>query len=464
LSASSPILALKKWAAGHAPQLRRWLHAADGRTLERLENALMRHEMQAALEERAPVALAKAISAFEAGKAPASVAWLGPAPFERTGVASFSWQCVTKSPSAIDYFCSARDEGAFLAAAARLSRESGSRLLPLSAAPLGAYVQSYPALLVQIANSSHMLAPLRAFDAIALETPNAWAEIHDLDLLNLAWLDSHGDAERFTQRLRIAYGGDRLPRGVLRPESFSALLNAGIGGLAVILADRTFRGLITHSAHAADRVRAELALAGLDVEVRTAFHPIFPAAATHRGSAVTQGLVGSFGGPGVEKRTADLIAACETLRKGGREVSLHLCGYKAKAYISTLPQRAAWLSAEEPGSAEEMERAMAGVALAAQLRARDTGESSGAIAQLLAVGAPLLATDLPAWRGDLVAARTVGPQASVSEIALALDAALDAPPTPDPKIAEARSVGRYWDVLADLLSPKAGAFCSARGG
>ena len=112
---------LKMLLAKHFPWARRALHAIDGRGLERLEGEFkaLARAVQGRVSD--PTIIARAVEEMSRSGRRPEFAWLGPSPYDETGIAHFSLECVRAAPDSSRLFrARARDGiGAGLVAAPR---------------------------------------------------------------------------------------------------------------------------------------------------------------------------------------------------------------------------------------------------------------------------------------------------------------------------------------------------------
>jgi glycosyltransferase involved in cell wall biosynthesis len=441
---------MKRWLAARLPGLQRALHTLDGRTLDRIDRAQANAADAAWLNLDFPPFTASGLEVLDAADRTAEIAWIGPGPFDETGLGAFSRAALLAAPVAVDWFVHPSDPPSALAWAERLAREGPHRMLPLSLAPLAAGRRRYRAVIVSLANSHHNLPALHALRrlaALGVDSP-LWAYVHDPVVLNLLWLASERDDRRLAAVLRRDYGAARVGPAPVGPFAFSRLILAGVFGLRTLLGDLPLARVLVNSAFAADMAQSELA--GLDVRhgLDAVFHPVFPS--VHSRRLRNDGLlrIGTFGAPGTAKQTDKVIAAAARLRAQGDNVRLMIAGYGAAEQRDLAgPGADDWIECAEPRSQEDLDALIAQVDVCVQLRKEALGESSGVVAQAIALDVPLVATRIGAFAELDHAVAFVSPECSESELAAAIRRTAAEPPPGMAAYRESRSPAVFWRRL-----------------
>jgi glycosyltransferase involved in cell wall biosynthesis len=164
--------------------------------------------------------------------------------------------------------------------------------------------------------------------------------------------------------------------------------------------------------------------------------------------------VGSFGAPGPSKLTELVIEACALLRRSRSDVRLTLAGYDMDRYLaerrSPLPS---WADAYDNPSRAEIERLMARTTIAVQLRREGLGESSGAIADLAAIGTPTIVSDVGAM-AELATAGKVAADVTAEQLASVIERAARAP---RPSSVDDLSPAAFWRLIESRLPAPAAA-------
>ena len=339
-----------------------------------------------------------------------------------------------------------------LAWSQRLADEGPHRLLPTELIGYAAAIHAYRAILVSVGNSNHNLPSLLALEQLDRFGPGCplWLLVHDPLALNIVWQIANEDPRAFAAMLRSAYGPEAVPETALAAHDFPDLIDREILGLRALVRAKPIERVIVNSRFAADLAARELrGLAAAD-RIVVGFHPIFPAKRPH--APPKDGLrVGSFGVPGPPKRTEIIHDACALLRNAGERVELVLAGYDMDRYLSSgALARSPWVSAFDSPSDAMLEELMASVDVAVQLRRDPLGESSGAMAQLAAVGTPIVASDIGAFRDYASVATLVACDIAPKALARCIRSRAATPVVDAVAFGRSRAPGAWWSLMLDM--------------
>jgi glycosyltransferase involved in cell wall biosynthesis len=173
--------------------------------------------------------------------------------------------------------------------------------------------------------------------------------------------------------------------------------NADLGRCLRFLVERAeLDGAIVNSAACRDLVRDALGALADRWTIDVAFHPVVPSPiATPRPPRAGDGVlrIGTFGIGGDGKRL-DCVARSVAAIAKRRPARLVIAGWDVATYCRrTGIAGLAHVEVHDAPDDAAMRDLMAGVDVAVQLRDTTHGESSGAVAQLLALGTPLVVTN-----------------------------------------------------------------------
>jgi glycosyltransferase involved in cell wall biosynthesis len=240
--------------------------------------------------------------------------------------------------------------------------------------------------------------------------------------LTIGRRDGHGYLDAMEREHGVA--GRLLAHGVLdkrlpplwesRPEDFP--LAGAVLGRAV--------GVIAHSRYVAGRARQ----AGYEGPLWVVPHPAWPVPPLERASVAGSPLVGSFGNVNASKRIPQLLEAFSLLRRSHPGARLLLVGATSPGFDLERRLQRLGLDAEgllREGYVEERRlwALMAACDVHVNLRAPTMGETSGSAVRALALGKPLVVSEV-GWFGELPDAVALKVPAGEGEVA-ALAAALE---------------------------------------
>lgn len=388
-------------------------------------------------------------------------------PPDDTGIACCSYHSWLGGTDKVDLFCPASDTDWFIRhsmAFHQAAPDGRLRLLDVSTLLTANQIHNYKYIVIALGNSDHNLYIHTALRKIAASrmSDRCFAYIHDPYILNFVHKGLSSSQEQLVAYIKKIYKVDLA--GVSANETAWAvhaeLARRRILGLRYLREFGIRRFLV--NSQAAERL-VEADLAGTDCRIGRVFHPVFlpegaEPPADGRRTARAGGpdlIVGTFGVPSGAKRMQQVIEAVRILNAGSHKVRLVVAGYGVDKFIDAFPDIFAGLDVihhDGPTDAELI-NSMAGVDVAVQLRAQNTGESSGVVAQLLMLGRPVVvsATGSFVEFGDAVI--QTRPDASSAEIAAAIIEAATAPPRPDAIRAyvSARSPERFRRALMQKL-------------
>ncbi len=346
----------------------------------------------------------------------AGIAVVSVVPPADTGIANFTVRAFASGATPVDVFFPHDSAAEYLAVANRLGGpDAVINFFSLEALDVGLASRDYAAVVWVLGNSDHHIETaklLRLTRHLPASVPS-YIEIHDPVLLNLtariAIAERTDISGLIQQSSGVDLGGvdwDRARRGDHRE-----LLERGATGIPALLNDVRFEGLILHSRAARDMVLRDWG--GLDpARAHVLFHPVFEPfeddARQHSGNAIR---IGTFGVPAASKQTETVIEAFKLIRKSQPAATLLIAGFGAHAYSrACIPEEVPGLLIEDSPPTDRLLELMRGVDVAVQLRAVNTGESSGIIPQLLALNRVTIASSVGAFAdyGDPVRYVRVG--------------------------------------------------------
>jgi glycosyltransferase involved in cell wall biosynthesis len=347
------------------------------------------------------------LSTFEPNGEIATISAMPPA---KTGIAYFTRNVAQSLACNVDIFTAHRFLPDYLA---EHDRPGGIRCFAADALPAFRERQSWRAEIFVLGNSSHNQFVLQALRMPPTNAPR-FVHLHDPCLFKLL-----ENAELQAGRRPIAALLRHYPELIdertarkLRSSRFiscnpAQLVSRGIYGLRPLLNGISLDGVIVHSQAAADIVGRELPWLPPS-SIHTLFHPVFPAAQAPPERPPSHFRIGSFGIQDFAKGSDLLVAAFRRLRARFPTASLLLAGYGASLFANGtgLHEREGFEIVDSP-SDSELQRLMASCSLAVQLRRLNTGESSGVVPQLIALGTPVVVSDIGSFREFGQAVRTV---------------------------------------------------------
>lgn len=284
---------------------------------------------------------------------------------------------------------------------------------------------------------------------------------HHLD--TLAYLLHHGADQRDVVHLHDVYLGGllRLHFGAARPTDAELQSMQGDatadGGASTLTGPRLLvkyagvRRFLVNSAAAAERLRTDLGDDRPGVQIDTLFNPVHPIRIRPLPRDRERLRIAHFGMLSVAKHPDLLVAACDLLA-AEQKIELVLAGYEVEAYVESHELGRDYLQVLESPSDDELERMMASVDCAVQLRYPDNGESSGVVNQLLSLRRPVVCTETGSFKELAGAVHLVPTDVSPTELVSAIEQAISAgwPAAADALIAQ-RSPQVFEMRLREIL-------------
>jgi len=379
-------------------------------------------------------AIADSLARLEARRAaqPRPIAVVSVLPPAETGIANYTLRTFEASPVPVDVFAPLDGAAAYLAASRRLPAPGG----PLAVFALEAFsaalaLRDYAAVVWVLGNSTHHLSVIRLLRETRHLPPLAptWVQLHDPVLFNLARFHAEEMDSDLATLLRGVLRGD-LPGAewklVARGDIRSVIDHPGLP-LRALLAGVPLHGVIFHSRAARDLVRPDWP----ELEGLAQLLLYLPVMEPFRPRPWTPGpapRLGTFGYPAASKGTDLVIEAFRRLRATRPAARLVIAGYNAARYAAEHGLDAeTGVEVHDNPPMPRLVELMRGVDVALQLRARNTGESSGIVPQLLSLDVPTVATAIGAFAeyGEAVRALPLG-----SDAEALLAAALEEAATP----------------------------------
>ncbi len=358
------------------------------------------------------------------------IAYISNLPPETTGIATCSFHSLLGAHEPIDLFCPVTDADWFFANDLQLRRAGpdGPRLLDVQAFLTADRLLAYRAIVVAVGNSDHCAyipGLLRKAEALDGGLRRVVFHVHDPFVLNLLEKGSGLSSAELVTALTAGEQRQALQAAAASGDVHGTLARAGVSGMRWF-ANLGVRRFLTNSRAAAAILADELV--GLPAEIAPLFHPVFlPAgvAPDHGEPACLAGerlTVGSFGYPGADKSTERVIDAVRALHAGGHPVRLLLAGYGVARYAAAHAEALAPLEVEllDAPADRQFCRAMQAVDVAVQLRVENRGESSGVVAQLIALGRRVLVADIGAFGEYGAAVHAVAARPTVKALAAAI--------------------------------------------
>ncbi len=261
-----------------------------------------------------------------------------------------------------------------------------------------------------LGNSEHHFSTLRAL--LAAGRPEDWVYLHEAELGGmLHYWAQEPDAAGLCASL-ASWAGETS-----KPEAVAALL-------AVIAP----RNIIVNSAYAAQHLLSCLpSQLAKQLRVEAGFlplaEPFFPLAPPLVLDAKTPLRIMHVGILGKNKQPEQLVAACEYLHASQRlpgGLELTFAGYAIEDYLKSAQLQRPWIKTLESPSSEALRQAMLASQVGVQLRWPQHGESSGAVADWIALGKPLVATQAAGFSSLAGAIYAVQPEVTAEELAATL--------------------------------------------
>jgi glycosyltransferase involved in cell wall biosynthesis len=311
-------------------------------------------------------------------------------PPSQTGIATCTLLTFRDAGYPVDIFSSYATTHEYLLGISDIRlRGSPIRVFDASTLPLARSQGEYRGQLFVVGNSHHNAAitvQLRQGRHFPSSTP-LHLYIHDPCLLNLCFRVSRAENTDFRKTLCASYG-----LSMNRSFDFEDLVTDKICGVRPLFSDVKVSSVIVNSKAAADMITTELP----NVPVHVMFHPILP---VHVASPIKRVpgnfRIGSFGLANKFKQTELVTAAFQTIRKTIPNSTLVLAGFEVGPYATAhgLRPEDGYEVYDSPDD-EQFDALLDSVDVAVQLRRDNLGESSGPIARLLAIGKPVVVSNV----------------------------------------------------------------------
>ena len=344
-------------------------------------------------------------------------------PPEDTGIATCSLYSWLGSNAPVDIFCPVVDLDWFFTLSRRLanSDHSGPRLFDVGGFLTMNGNFKYSHIVLAVGNSNHhiyifeLLKKLSSVGSLARVT----LYVHDPCLLNLVQRGAKLSEVALLHVMQELYGRPLKPS---EPGTFhhSSLIEQGVFGVRYFFSNGIDKFLVNSKAAASILERD---LAGTGALVRQIFHPVFlPDGVSFNIAApkpANEIVIGSFGGPGIGKRTDLVVLAANELKRRGNSVRLLLAGYEIRKFTDhydRLFKDLKYTIFDGPTDVQ-LVRCMQQCDVAVQLRAENLGESSGIVSQLLCLGKSVIVSNLGSFAEFEDAVSIVDPALSVDDLA-----------------------------------------------
>lgn len=324
----------------------------------------------------------------------------------RSGVATFTLRTFRDSPYPVDIFTRYSSAQQYLTALSDRSLEgSRIRIFDIATLPVAVSQNRYRSQLYVLGNSWHNVPVARALRMVDVHSSVPVSLlIHDPHLAHLCWRTLEGEEGGFEEAILGHYGapaGDDLD-----------LLQRGIHCLRPLVGDAHIKAVFVNSKTASEFMHRELP----DVRVHQLFHPVFTPRG--RGHARTGLRIGTFGVPGKAKLTELVLEAFDIVRRSAPDARLIIAGWSAAKYAQAHDLRNKdGVEIHDCLSDAAIENLIATVDVGVQLRWQNTGESSGAVAQLLAQEKPVIVTEQGSFSEYGRAVRSVPLNCTAQELA-----------------------------------------------
>jgi len=293
-----------------------------------------------------------------------------------------------------------------------------------------------------LGNSEHHFSTLRAL--LQLGRAQDWLYLHEAELGGMLhlWAQQH-DAADLSPSLADWLGNPQ------KPEAIAALLN--------VIAPRN---IIVNSACAAQHLYSLLPVEWVGkLRVEVGFlplaEPFLPPVAPLVLNGQTKLRIMHVGILGKNKQPELLVAGCEHLLASGAlpgGLELTFAGFAVKDYLTKFKLERSWIRTLEAPSAKDLRSAMLAAHVGVQPRWPQHGESSGAVADWLVLGKPLVATQAAGFSDLAGAIHGLQPEASPQTLAQTiLSAATQGPPTSMASWRKLHSVAAWQQWLGQLL-------------
>jgi glycosyltransferase involved in cell wall biosynthesis len=393
------------------------------------------------------------------------IAFVSVLPPSETGIAGYSFRSWQGSTDDVDIFCPAVDDDWFFANSKAMERSSDRvRVLDVRALAAALTCIPYRAIVVVVGNSPHHMY---AFDVLKKISALNLASIthlylHDICLLSLIHDALGVGSGEFIRVMQETYACRAVDFRTLAPRdkwaAIEALVDKTVFGPRFFLERFGVRSFLVNSDSARRLCAADLG--DKNARISRVFLPIpSPSelgACDQPLRSSDRVVIGTFGVPGEEKRTPVVLAAAQELKRRGIPIRVVLSGYGCRRWLAVHGDASAGLDieAEDSLSQPDFTRLMAKADIAIQLRARNLGESSGAVAELLGLRRNIIVSDIGSFKEYGACVHTIPVNAGASTVAEAVVALLKAP-IPASAISEfvaAHDSRAFRERLSEVLS------------
>lgn len=325
-------------------------------------------------------------------------------PPQESGLATFALRLAEENPGSLDLFASFTKLEDLLGVRGQL--RGNTPIHPVELLPEVAARRQYDAVVFAIGNSDHNIPIARAVRLLAplIAGSRKILQVHDPVLFNLG-----RGVLREGAVLDLAYGA-AYPSvaGVFSGMGEEQLIARGISGMSALFVGTGIDEIVVHSSSAAEILSADMAHGSWRRPVRKLFHPVFRSTIAELPGlefSLPRPILGVFGVPSSDKRV-DLVAAAAMRGIDQGTVGTALfAGYGAERARDLFPSpyQDRVTAIGNPDDVM-LERCMKMSDVAVQLRARNLGESSGVIPQLLELGVPVVSSRIGSFAeyGEIV--------------------------------------------------------------
>jgi len=329
---------------------------------------------------------------------------------------------------------------------------SGNRVFPSVSTALALRRNGYSHAIFVLGNSSHNVEALNALlDSRFQEGPPCWVYLHEADLSGLWQAHFDGNRTQVEQLYRMYYTEHRDPKKATADANTSPHVPQGIRPLIQMVRPN---GILVNSRACQEMIRKDLGPSlAAEVPIEILFNPIEPPTQLFMQQKCVpkeELAVGHFGVLGDQKQPQLMTRAIARLAKK-RKVSLTLAGFGTRQFCSKRRlDRLRVIRILDSPSAPVMNSEMSKIDVAVQLRFPTLGESSAAVGELIALGKPVIVTDVGSYAEypDSLVTK-ISPLATVEDLVVAIEKASTA--QPDSAARMAFLSGRSPEAFASRL-------------
>jgi len=361
-------------------------------------------------------------AALDAEREAGRIAFISCLPPQETGIATCSLYSWLGFKGAIDYFGPVTDIDWFFSLRRLLAGDGdGPRLYDVGGFLSMDSARRYDDIVIAVGNSNHhlyifdVLRKLASFGSLSRVT----FHIHDPCLLNLVQRGAGLSAPQLGVAMSRIYQR-KLPMALEDGRAHAALVEQGVLGLRYFVDAGITRFLVNSTA--AQQLVAE-DLRGTPATVGRIFHPAFlPLGAPADETPALRPdrlVIGVYGAPAHGKGLETITDAVRLLNQRGQPASLIVAGFGARRYAERYSHlfREIEVDLFDGPADTQLVRCMQRCHVAVQLRARNLGESSGIVPQLLCLGKDVIVSAVGAFMEFGEAVRAVDPDATAVELA-----------------------------------------------